>query len=225
MTQGAKQFFLQNKSLLEQDSLDELYEAAVRSKFVSVSDVTDALLEAGIDPMLQVSKIYDLMYYTVYAIPLDIKIPDRIDFIGIQAFMNTPIHHIDCNKVDFISPQAFHKCLELEKIEIPNVERIEEGAFYRTAVREITFRDGPCVVEEGAFTACNSLQTINITKYTNISSGAFTDCSGVEKINFNGTKHEFYESHVGPAFRRDWYSQLTKVGAKIICTDGAFGDD
>ena len=110
--------------------------------------------------------------------------------------------------------------MDLQEIEIPNVEKIEASAFYKTGVVEVTFRNGPCVVEEGAFAECDELKTINITSYTNISSRAFDGCNNVEIIHFNGTKHEFYETHVEPAFRRDWYSKLIKSGARIICTDG-----
>ena len=225
MNERTKQFFLQNKSLLEKQGLDELYNAAIRSKTVRTSDVTEALIDAGIDPMLQVNQIYDMMYFNIYSIPRDITIPSNIDFIGNQAFASTLLQKIDCNNVDYISVEAFYRCLDLQEIKIPNVERIENSAFYRTGIIEITFRNGQCVVEEGAFAECDELKTINITRYTNISSRAFEGCNNVEKINFNGTKHEFYEAHIGPAFRRDWYSKLIKSGARIICTDGEFSND
>ena len=35
MNERTKQFFLQNKSLLEKEGLDELYKAAIRSKTLS----------------------------------------------------------------------------------------------------------------------------------------------------------------------------------------------
>ena len=225
MNERTKQFFLQNKSLLEKQGLDQLYDAAIRSKTLLTSDVTEALIEAGIDPMLQVSKIYDMMYFNIYSIPTDVTIPSNIDFIGNQAFTNTMLQKIDCNNVNYIDVQAFYRCLDLQEVKIPNVEKIEASAFYKTGIIEITFRNGHCVVEEGAFAECDELKTINITKYTNISSRAFEDCNNVETINFNGTKHEFYEAHIGPAFRRDWYSKLIKSGARIVCTDGEFNND
>lgn len=175
--------------------------------------------------MLQVNQIYDMMYFNVYSIPTDITIPSNIDFIGNQAFTTTLLRKIDCNNVNYIDVQAFYRCLDLQEIKIPNVEKIESYAFYKTGIIEITFRNGQCVVEEGAFAECDKLKTINITRYTNISSRAFEGCNNVETINFNGTKHEFYEAHIGPAFRRDWYSKLIKSGARIICTDGEFSND
>ena len=66
MNERTKQFFLQNKSLLEKQGLDELYKAAIRSKTLLTSDITEVLIDAGIDPMLQVSKIYDMMYLNIY---------------------------------------------------------------------------------------------------------------------------------------------------------------
>ena len=164
MNERTKQFFLQNKSLLEKQGLDELYKAAIRSKTLLTSDITEVLIDAGIDPMLQVSKIYDMMYFNIYSIPTDITIPSNIDFIGNQAFTNTLLRKIDCNNVNYIDVQAFYRCLDLQEIEIPNVEKIEASAFYKTGVVEVTFRNGPCVVEEGAFAECDELKTINITR-------------------------------------------------------------
>lgn len=225
MTETTKQFFLENKSLLELDTLDELYKATFTSKYVRTPAVTEALLEAGINPMLQVSEIYDMMYFNIYSIPTNITIPDNIKFIGNQAFFGTLIQQVDFNNLDCIGVQSFYRCLDLQEIKIPNVEKIEQSAFYKTGIVEVTFRNGSCVVEEGAFGECDKLKTINITKYTNISSRAFDGCNNVEKINFNGTKHEFYEAHIGPAFRREWYSKMIKSGARIICTDGEFRND
>ena len=121
MNERTKQFFLQNKSLLEKQGLDELYDAAIRSKTVRTSDITEALIEAGIDPMLQVSKIYDMMYFNIYSIPTDVTIPSNIDFIGNQAFTNTMLQKIDCNNVNYIDVQAFYRCLDLQEVKIPNV--------------------------------------------------------------------------------------------------------
>lgn len=225
MNERTKQFFLQNKSLLEKPGRDELYKAAIHSKYVRTSDVTEALLEAKINPMLQVSQIYDMMYFNIYSVPTNITIPDNIKFIGNQAFTGTLIQQIDCNNVEYLDAQAFYRCLDLQEIKIPNVERIEQSAFYATGLLEVTFRKRSCVVEDFAFGECFNLKTINITKYTNISSRAFDGCDNVETINFNGTKHEFYEAHIGPAFRRDWYSKMIKSGAKIVCTDGEFRND
>lgn len=225
MNERTKQFFLENKSLLEKIDLDDLYKAAIRSKYARTSDVTEALLEAKINPMLQVSQIYDMMYFNIYSVPTNITIPDNIKFIGNQAFTGTLIQQIDCNNVEYLDAQAFYRCLDLQEIKIPNVERIEQSAFYKTGLLEVTFRNRSCVVEDFAFGECDKLKTINITRYTNISSRAFEGCNNVETINFNGTKHEFYEAHIGPAFRRDWYSKLIKSGARIICTDGEFNND
>lgn len=225
MNERTKQFFLENKSLLEKTDLDDLYKAAIRSKYARTSDVTEALLEAKINPMLQVNQIYDMMYFNIYSVPTNITIPDNIKFIGNQAFTGTLIQQIDCNNVEYLDAQAFYRCLDLQEIKIPNVERIEQSAFYKTGLLEVTFRKRSCVVEDFAFGECDKLKTINITKYTNISSRAFDGCDNVETINFNGTKHEFYEAHIGPAFRRDWYSKMIKSGAKIVCTDGEFRND
>lgn len=44
MNERTKHFFLKNKSLLEKQGLDELYNAAIRSKTLHTSDVTEALM-------------------------------------------------------------------------------------------------------------------------------------------------------------------------------------
>ena len=83
---------------------------------------------------------------------------------------------------------AFHKCISLESITIPDsVTEISENAFYGcTSLRSITIPDSVTEISSETFEGCTALTSIAIPdSVTHIGEDAFSECSSLTQVICN----------------------------------------
>ncbi|GAB6975484.1 hypothetical protein JCM15124A_03910 [Prevotella falsenii] len=96
---------------------------------------------------------------------------------------NTDITSVKLNNVKKIGKNAFRGCSNIETIDAPKVEIIEEGAFY--GLDKLTTLRLPMIKELGmnAFEGCNRITEITLGNgLTKVFGNTFKDCKAVENI-------------------------------------------
>ena len=221
-----------NIELIENARFDELY-----NMDVDVPKFTEALLQAGIDPLVNMSYIP-----ATYLCGSNIKnfvVPSHIDRISTAAFW-------ECQELEkvtlpeglmFIEDSAFSECHKLAQINLPStVEYIYEDAFAETALKHVVIPDNIAKVSRHCFEECKQLETVKLGKYCVwLGSGVFGNCKKLRYIQLN----EGLESIGEYAFKnckklKEIYipSTVTKIGMhsfydcdpdlKIICIGDSY---
>ena len=107
-----------------------LYKTFEYNKIESVSEMTDFLLMAGINP-LEYMKEVPIGYLFGNQDIISVDIPANIEVIKRSAFQNSSIKEVTFEgAVKGIGAYAFEECSELKNIKLPDgIEVIEDGAF------------------------------------------------------------------------------------------------
>lgn len=231
----------ENIHLLREPTLDNFY--ANIPKW-SRGEVTQALLQMGIDPLSRVKDIPDCLYYKITGIS-NINIPDNVDYIRSSAFaIMTDLESViipknimsiddnafsDCEKLSsvefslpgkltYIGHNAFAKTA-VEKIVIPgSVSAIGPGAFYWCRnLKEAIIMEGVDTIGPMTFVECRNLSYVSLPRTIRaIEMYAFQDCHKLDKIYYSGPVEEF--EYTLNKFPRNWaYGSSIE---QIICSDG-----
>lgn len=96
----------------------------------NVGIFTDILIEVGIDPLANASRVYENMF--VNSKQINITLPDSIKKLGRSAFYNA--YNLSSiiipEGVTYIPNECFEECYSMDWIQIPrSVKCIEKGAF------------------------------------------------------------------------------------------------
>ena len=183
----------------------------------------------------------------------NVTIPKDVEFIGECAFLTTPVKSLSFagNKIKRIGIHAFSSCGFENDLVIPDsTELICESAFSSNKMKKITFKNAKPQIDNGAFSNCSSLSTIeglnscklgnnvfnssnyhlkNITfaydslhsTFTSTKEGTF-GTGALKSINFPSQITDIKES----AFEKDsrycsgWYGDINKVALYRVGTDG-----
>ena len=97
----------------------------------------------------------------------NIKLPEKLWFIGEKAFENTSIESVDIpNNVTYIWNGAFKGCISLNTIKLPSqLKHIGSSCFQGcTALNEILIPDNVIYVGASAFSGCTSVKSIYFGK-------------------------------------------------------------
>lgn len=94
--------------------------------------------------------------------------------------------------VETIRTKAFYKCLELTEIKLPStLISIEEKAFFRTAISEISLPEGLTYIGKDAFAYCTSLKEITIpSSIEEIGEYAFYNSKNLFNITVNAKEED-----------------------------------
>ncbi len=128
--------------------------------------------QIGSLPVIQIGDdVFNGKFYSEYnyGYGFNITIPNSIKIIGERAFLNcNMISNITFHeKIEFIYSYAFSGCTGLTSIEIPS-------GLYNYVV-----------LDEGVFSDCCNLISVNIDKADSISDYAFKNCHNLSNITFN----------------------------------------
>lgn len=126
-------------------------------------------------------KIYGLMFQDTDI--TELTLPDSVEIIDNRAFA-------ECEKLETIKwpanlttigTYAFSNCTALKEVDLPDkLEFIEEGAFSKTGIEEITIPDTVTAIGGNAFANCKNLKKIVIPdSVTTIGEGILDGCSEV----------------------------------------------
>lgn len=183
MTVATMAFIKQYKDLINENKFNELY--AVEWDFDLLGEVTIALLEAGIDPLVDMSTIPKRFLQgsniTEYSVPSHIRI------IGAEAFdhcLELETIHLP-EGLTFIDTAAFCEST-LKNINIPStIEYIGDDAFAATLIRNITIPDGVKLISKYCFEE-SALESIKFgAKVLNIQDRAFAGCKRLKFVDLN----------------------------------------
>ncbi len=145
-----------------------------------------------------------------------VKLGNSIKEIPSMAFYGTKsLKNIDLSKVVTVKDNAFYKS-GIEHADLSSAELIEKYAFvYCEALKSITLNPNGAVVDEGAFSYCSELDTVeNFDKVTKIGAYAFAYTDIVEAVLTNTTSigdHAFLKNELTD-FTVKLGSKLTYLG-------------
>ena len=94
------------------------------------------------------------------------------------------ISYIVPEGVETIRSKAFYKCYELKEITLPStLKSIEEMAFFRCSLSELTLPDGLTFIGKDAFSYCTNIKELTIpTTVTQIDDYAFYNCTSLKDV-------------------------------------------
>ncbi len=205
-------FIEKHKDLIEEENFDALYSAIEETEIDSAA-LTEAFLEADIDPMIYFQQT--IPYGYAARLPLTtIKIPEGILHIGTLAFVScdqltsaylpeslTSIRSTafrNCSQladinlpknIYYIGPEAFEFCYKLKNIELPeSLTTIELGCFNDCeGLESITFGNKLEVIKTQAFSHCSKLSSLIFPEsLKSVSPRAFDSCSILKDLTFLG---------------------------------------
>ena len=177
-----QKFIETNIELIENARFHELY-----NMNVDVPKFTEALLQAGIDPLSNMNYIP-----ANYLCESDIKqfvVPSHIERIDSAAFW-------ECRELEkvtlpegliSIEASAFSECHKLTQINLPStLKHIYEDAFSETALKHVVIPDNVAKVSRHCFEKCKQLETVKLGKYcVRVGAGAFSNCEKLRYIQLN----------------------------------------
>ena len=177
-----KKFIEENIDLIEAGDFDQLYKMNV-----DVPKFTQVLLEAGIDPLKNLTYIPPN-----YLCETDIKeftVPSHITRIGNSAFWSCEI----LNKVTlpeglmFIDDDAFAECHNLWQINLPStLEYIKDDAFAETNLHHVVIPDLVKLIPRHCFEDCKQLETVKLGKFCyRVGERAFGECDKLRYVQLN----------------------------------------
>lgn len=107
------------------------------------------------------------------------KIPSHaFDFDSSYPYLTT----VKGDGINTVGEFAFSDCVNLKTIDLPALNKIEDNAFFNTALEKIDF---PIVssIGECAFGDCNKLSSVNLPNLETLGSNAFQRCKELKVVN------------------------------------------
>ena len=94
--------------------------------------------------------------------------------------------------VETIRSKAFYKCYELTEITLPStLKSIEEMAFFRCSLGELTLPEGLTFIGKDAFSYCTAIAELTIpATVTQIDEYAFYNCTALKNLTMLGKEAE-----------------------------------
>lgn len=141
----------------------------------SIGQVTEMLLDSGINPLLYMGYIPHNFLNSTNKIK-SIHIPDNVYWIGKRAFYDSKLEDLDLSNtiIQGIGTEAFWDCHNLEKI---------------------IFSNKLMSISVQAFANCYSLKEIILPKSLElIQSNSFYDCYNLKSIIYEGTSNQLQEN-------------------------------
>lgn len=185
--------------------------------YSDISKLTELFYKCGIDPLQYMAEVPS--FYAYGSTLKDVKIPDKITYIGDKAFAfcRNLASVVIPDSVNSIYYQAFYNCTELTSIIIPDsVTSIGNEVFYNCReLTSVTLGNSVTSIGIGAFRFCTGLTSITIpNSVTLIGDQVFWRSRSLKTINYLGSKKQWDSISKGT----DW-NGYTSI--KVIhCVDG-----
>lgn len=203
MTVATMQFIKEHKDLINENRFKELYD--LEWDFDLIGEVTCVLLEAGIDPLVDMSMIPKRFLQgsniTEYSVPSHIHtigsyafdeckeletihLPEGLTFIDVSAFCESTLRNINIpSTVEYIGADAFAATC-IKNITIPDgVKLISNYCFEESDLESIKFGAKVLDIQDRAFAGCKRLQFVDLNEgLRTIYSYAFAECPKLDSI-------------------------------------------
>ena len=226
------------QSALIKNNLKQLYKLA-ENLYLSdpdIGELTNILIQAGIDPLLGMTEIPTCFLYYQEGIK-SFSIPMGITRLGRSAFAYTDLENITIpNSVEVIDDGAFYKCENLKTVKLPTSVELHRSALSSSGLESVELKD---VKLQGYFIfwSCKQLKSVTIEGDTPVIPGrtfegcfnlthielpealkqieydVFNRCDKLREINFAGTMDQWKNIRID--------NRNTKLfSCKITCSDG-----
>ena len=128
-----------------------------------------------------------------------VNIPEGITEIPYGAFAGAEaLESISIASVTKISPLSFYLCISLKNVESSNIKEIGCLAFDSTALTSFDFSDGLKKIGHYAFADCKNLQAAMLPdSLTQLEIGAFSHCNSLETVTLGSVEKIQYECFIG----------------------------
>ena len=101
----------------------------------------------------------------------------------------------------YVGPYAFTGCNGLTSVNLNNVTRIFDNAFYNcTSIEEIGDDENVISIGNNAFQNCTSLRTFDLSSIEQLNSGAFFYCRSLNNIDLTNLDNVSYEPYLYDVF-------------------------
>lgn len=213
MNNAVRLFLERHRDLLIGEDFDSLY-TSIEPEKVQTSEITEALLDADINPLDYLHEIVPFGY--AVALPISsITIPEGFSIINTYAFYECSelitahlpeslisigqeafskcTNLLEVNFPDRISKlgrESFQGCYGLKNIKLPDsLVQIDGGCFFNCeGLESVTFGDHLEAIGKQAFGYCSKLSSLIFPgSLEDISTRAFTDCDQLEELTFLGS--------------------------------------
>lgn len=195
MKKSTKTYVEEHINLIEKEDFDALYNGIGRWSVYDPSDLTETLLNAGIDPITYFKNTIPRKYAR-----------------GIKSFKDIVIP----GSITTIDESAFRDCINLEEIRFPQgLKHIASYAFTGCDhLTELYLPDNVELVNSCAFWNCTSLKKVSINSGNSVAFDAFWGCDSLHNIELRGPSTE-----IGKVFQYpDALKEYSSIQI-ITCTD------
>ena len=228
---------------LARNDMQELYTIAENPYLgdSTMGDLTDILMQAGINPLLGMTEIPMGFLYEQEGIK-SFSIPQGITKVDMSAFERTDLESITIpDSVKVISTGAFRSCAGLktvklpagvelyesvfslsglESIELKDVKLQDSSIFYNCKqLKSVTIKGNTPVIPNWIFANCTNLTHVKLPEtLKRIRYDVFSRCDKLREINFAGTVNQWNSIEM-------YRPNRCLYGCKIICSDGTLKFD
>ena len=186
MNESVKKFIEKHADLIKNEDFESLYSKSFKELYSDTGKLTEALLNAGINPLDYLTEIPAYYLHQISSVS-KVVVPDYIASIGLSAF--SACYNLTSivipNSVTSIKSYAFDDCSNLTSITIPNsITLIDYKTFSDcSSLTSISIPNSVTSISSGAFSNCRSLISITIPdSVTSIGISAFSNCQSLTKI-------------------------------------------
>jgi hypothetical protein len=164
-------------------------------------------------------------------------IEQKGDLETFLAIMTDTLTEFEDDTVTELFDGAFRENEHLENVILPNLEKIQGGAFaytslktinfpkitsiasassafsYCSSLESVTFENAVSSIPSSMFTYCRALQSVSIPHATSIGSNAFLGCSALSEVSFpEATSIDGHAFASDSALETVYFPQATRVG-------------
>ena len=184
MDSRVAQIIEKNIDAIETNDFDTVY-PSIGTDYGLRGMFTEALLDAGIDPLPHMTRIWARMY--AFTTIHHLHIPSNITRIDDNAFQRcTQLNSVKLAEgLHIIDYGAFKDCLSLQNITFPDsLTTLGDAAFYRcTSLTTIKTPENVDVLMEFCFADCTNLESVIIGPKTEVVRfGAFSGCKKLKEV-------------------------------------------
>lgn len=129
-----------------------------------------------------------------------VEIEHGVRYISSKAFYRcTDLTYINLSDVKKIGNEAFYDCRNMftgQKLSLPRTELINKEAFWNTGVTDVTFGNLISDIGQWAFGECKKLKTVTFPekRKLKIEDRAFGMCKALKEVNIGGVKISVYHN-------------------------------